>query len=964
MASPRTPDAAALDVCVVAHTHWDREWYQTAPRFRQRLAALVEAVLAAGPSAERPFLLDGQAVVLEDVLGLRPDLRAPLAEALVSGAIEAGPWYVLADELLPSGEALIRNLLAGRRVLRGFGVDAPAVCYSPDAFGHPAALPAIAAGFGCEVGVIWRGFGGVAWPAGDTVRWQAPDGSTMLAWHLPPDGYEYGSALPTNAEAARDRWDRLRTIIAPRARTGVVLCTNGADHHALQPDLDEALRALDAAARTTGDRVTRTSLRVWAQRFAAAAQSIETPVVQGELRDSTGYTWSLQGTFGTRAQQKRLVARADRDLRHDVEPWIALAARRTRGTAPRGHGVMHASMLPQLLARTWTTFLRVLPHDTLCGCSIDAVADALEHRLAVVRDEAAGLREAALDALLSRDAIAARTVARARWVPRVVVRNRVARPRHGLVHVLLERTIRDVPVGPSSGGPLAAADATPTPWPVSGVRQVLGVRLLDRRRESPQHYPDNDLVEETRALVWLPPSRAVPGTGLRVLETTPASRGDATMASEDASVLDAVPPLVRTHRRRGLVSIDNGRLRLEVRASGVSLFDHITGHRVERLLHCTWQADHGDSYTPAPRGSERRLRPVHARLVATGPLRSAVRLTYELRVPTGTAPDERAESVTRRRTSRARSHTRLRLQCTLTLDADAPCVGLTVRGVDRARDHRLRLRVSTGMTGARHVADAACWPVERAVSDATRAADRVSAAPDATRPDVAAPVELPVGVHPLHRWVALHNEHGRATLVSDGLAEYAVDPHGNIAITLVRATGELSRRDMPERLGHAGWPARIPAAQGPGRVAASFALAFGAPCRDVATIAGEAAQLADDVLLPLLGHTWRDAPRESDPQHAEIRGPWLEAPATVQPLAIMPDDAGDGLILRCVNYATSAVDATWHLSEAVHAVRLVRLDETPCPDDARATLRIARMATGTALTVTMAPLALATLHVR
>jgi alpha-mannosidase len=52
-----------LQVCVVAHTHWDREWYHVAPRFRQRLVALVDALLA---DSAGPFLLDGQAITLRD----------------------------------------------------------------------------------------------------------------------------------------------------------------------------------------------------------------------------------------------------------------------------------------------------------------------------------------------------------------------------------------------------------------------------------------------------------------------------------------------------------------------------------------------------------------------------------------------------------------------------------------------------------------------------------------------------------------------------------------------------------------------------------------------------------------------------------------------------------------------------------------------------------------------------------
>jgi alpha-mannosidase len=56
---------------VVSHTHWDREWYHTAARFRQRLVALLDAVLERRLAGES-FLLDGQAITLLDYLVVRP----------------------------------------------------------------------------------------------------------------------------------------------------------------------------------------------------------------------------------------------------------------------------------------------------------------------------------------------------------------------------------------------------------------------------------------------------------------------------------------------------------------------------------------------------------------------------------------------------------------------------------------------------------------------------------------------------------------------------------------------------------------------------------------------------------------------------------------------------------------------------------------------------------------------------
>ena len=158
--------AAPVTVHVVSHTHWDREWYLPAARFRQQLVALVDDLLDDPPAPGSSFLLDGQMSVIEDYLAVKPERTLELVALLERGAIEAGPWYVLADELIPGGEALVRNLLAGRQVLSRLGAKAPPVLYCPDSFGHPAALPTLAAGFGLDLIILSRGFGSSRWPSG------------------------------------------------------------------------------------------------------------------------------------------------------------------------------------------------------------------------------------------------------------------------------------------------------------------------------------------------------------------------------------------------------------------------------------------------------------------------------------------------------------------------------------------------------------------------------------------------------------------------------------------------------------------------------------------------------------------------------------------------------------------------------------------------------------------------------
>lgn len=864
-----------MDVLVVSHTHWDREWYHGVGRFRQRLVALVDELLDAPADARVPFLLDGQAVVLEDYLALRPEREPTLRDALRGGAIEAGPWYVLADELIPGGESLVRNLLVGRALLTRLGAAAPPVLHSPDAFGHPAALPAIGAGFGLSLSILWRGYGGARWPSGDTVRWAAPDGTTIVLHHLPRGGYEVGSNMPTDEAAARARWSAMRAELAPRARLDLALVPNGADHHALQRDAGAALDAL-ARAAAPGDVARRASLGEAAREILRRAADVALPAVRGELRDSYGYTWTLQGTLATRAAQKRRAAAVERLLLRDAEPWLALAPLRAAGAA-------RAS-----LAGAWRTLLRCHPHDTLCGCSTDGVARAMDARLASAAEQARGVRDDALASLLGHDAVEARE-RRAEWRPVLVVRNRAARTRRGVAEVELLTFTADEAVGPGSGAmPSSPPDAWPDRWSVDGGRvplQPLAERLDRDRTESPRHYPDNDLVRRTIAVAWL--DDAVPALGLLAL---PLGERDA------ASAAPALPPDVAPAVADG-DRLANGLCEVAVDDAGRVALHAADGRALPDLLGFESVGDAGDTYTHSPI-PPRLDAPAYlgAHVVHRGPLRATIELRWRFDLPARAS-----------RRGRARRTVAVPLRVRLSLDAGSPLLGIAVSGRNLARDHRLRLVIRTDVRGGVVHADAAFGPVRR---------DPIDVPPE----DRAA--ESPPPTAPLHRHVSLADAHAGATVISDGLAEYEATAEGAVAITLVRAVGALSRNDLPERPGHAGWPVDTPRAQSLHRFRARVALLVHGPRDDAVIAAVERA--ADDALLPLAATTLRSALHLPAPvRGVELRGHGLALSA------VKPSEDGDALVLRCVNLLDRAVRGAWVLGRAPTTARRARLDETP-----------------------------------
>ena len=218
----------------------------------------------------------------------------------------------------------------------------------------------------------------------------------------------------------------------------------------------------------------------------------------------------------------------------------------------------------------------------------------------------------------------------------------------------------------------------------------------------------------------------------------------------------------------------------------------------------------------------------------------------------------------------------------------------------------MRLRFATGLDDATTVADAAFHPFVRVplkLSDEEQRMEHV------------------VATAPLHRWIARFTADAGATLFSDGLAEYESHDDGSIAVTLVRAVGALSRHDLPERPGNAGWPADTPGAQSLGAFGASFAIALHGA--DSPAVRDAVEQLADDVLLPIRGETLRSNLLE--PCHAgglELSGDGLAFSAA------KPAQRAGWIVLRCVNRRDVAMRGTWRLGQPIAEAVRARLDET------------------------------------
>src|SRR3954462_12242167 len=179
-----------------------------------RLVELVDELLDSMDGDDRlAFTLDGQVATVDDYLEVRPDGRPRIERLIAEGRLAIGPWQILMDEFLVSGETMIRNLEIGWRAAEAAGRAMP-VGYLPDMFGHVAQMPQILRRAGIRHAVVWRGV-----PAAidrHSFTWRAPDGSAVRAEYL-VGGYGNGAyllAIPDRAPRAGGRGAGARRAVS------------------------------------------------------------------------------------------------------------------------------------------------------------------------------------------------------------------------------------------------------------------------------------------------------------------------------------------------------------------------------------------------------------------------------------------------------------------------------------------------------------------------------------------------------------------------------------------------------------------------------------------------------------------------------------------------------------------------------------------------------------------------------
>lgn len=344
---------------MIAHTHWDREWYKSYQENRVRLIGFMDDLFETLENDERftCFMLDGQTSIILDYLEIKPFNKMRLMDLIKRHRIIVGPWFVQPDENLPSGESIIRNLLISKSISDEFG-DYMKVGYLPDSFGQSAAMPTILKGFGIDSACFYRGLESDDTPYNEFL-WQGADGSEIIAAWLPV-GYGNGMFLSEDLEKSICEIEKNIKLLKERSISSNIILMCGSDQCFIKKFTPQICERLKEYYLLQGKdyEFAITSLENYMNDLNRFRDKMV--VIKGELRKGR-HSRAHISIGGTRLDIKKKNFEVEQTYQDLLEPIVALVS--------LYDGITDS----EIINRGWRYIIENHAHDSICSCCSDII---------------------------------------------------------------------------------------------------------------------------------------------------------------------------------------------------------------------------------------------------------------------------------------------------------------------------------------------------------------------------------------------------------------------------------------------------------------------------------------------------------------------------------------------------------------------------------------------------------------
>ncbi len=373
-------------VHVVPHSHWDREWYFTTSRSKIYLMNNLKKIISLLKNKEgyESYTLDGQASLLDDYLAWCPEDKEVIKELVQKGKLIIGPWYTQTDQMVISGESIVRNMLYGMNISKEFG-DYMNLAYVPDSFGQSAAMPQMYKEFGIDDTLFWRGV------SDDEVshsefKWRGEDGSVVNAFQIQA-GYYIGGDIPEEDELLKDylHKDPYKTIWA-KSSTDHVVFPNGFDQAPARENLVELLERMKECYKDTYEFKHSTYIDYV---HSIKEQHPELEEIAGELLN--GKLMRIhKSIFSSRSDLKKWNTQVQNYLVNILEPLLSLS---------KSLGFDYPV---EVVKEIWKLMFENAAHDSIGSCVSDTTNEDIYLRYKKARDLAENLAELKMREIVMR----------------------------------------------------------------------------------------------------------------------------------------------------------------------------------------------------------------------------------------------------------------------------------------------------------------------------------------------------------------------------------------------------------------------------------------------------------------------------------------------------------------------------------------------------------------------------------
>lgn len=369
---------------IISHTHWDREWYMSFEQHRMRLVELMDTLIEKMENDEdyKYFHLDGQTIIIDDYLEIKPQMKERLYALINAGRIQVGPWYILQDEYLTSGESNVRNMLEGLKFCKENGIEPVMSGYMPDAFGNISQMPQILDGFGIDNAIFGRGQWPILFdnkvpegqkPGDKELCWQGADGTEVIGIMF-GDWYNNANEMPCDEEGVKARYSKIINWLELTNKTPHMLGMNGCDHQPIQLDLP---KSIEKANELFGEdvEIKHSNFKDFISLIRPYFKDFEK--VNGELASQHTNGWCrLVDTASTHIPLKQQNHKVQNMLTFKSEPVSSVAS------------LLGDKYRNDMLRYAWKTLMQCHPHDSICCCSCDTVTKEMSVRFDKAYDTA------------------------------------------------------------------------------------------------------------------------------------------------------------------------------------------------------------------------------------------------------------------------------------------------------------------------------------------------------------------------------------------------------------------------------------------------------------------------------------------------------------------------------------------------------------------------------------------------